>query len=126
MRPAIPVVDVVEANDRLAKAGPERPILVDVRNPDEFEQARVDGAVLMPLPMFAARCRELPTDRPLLLICRSGNRSAAATGHLLALGYTDAANVEGGIVAWYRAGLPIRTGVLDPGEGDLAGEVERH
>jgi rhodanese-related sulfurtransferase len=119
--PSIPVIDVAAAHDRLADDDPARPLLVDVRNRDEFEQARVEGSVLMPLPVFAARCRELPTDRPLVLICRTGNRSGAATGHLLAVGYPDAANVEGGIVAWYRAGLPIRTGPLDPGEGELAG-----
>jgi rhodanese-related sulfurtransferase len=115
----VPVVSVTEAHERLASDGPARPLLVDVRNPDEFEQARVDGSILIPLPVFASRCRELPADRPLLLICRSGNRSGAATGHLLALGYPDAANVEGGILAWYRAGLPIRTGPLESGEGEL-------
>jgi rhodanese-related sulfurtransferase len=120
MRPPVPIVPVSEAHERLS-TDPLRPLLVDVRNHDEFERARVEGSILMPLPVFASRCRELPADRPLFLICASGNRSGTATGHLLALGYPDASNVEGGIIAWYRAGLPIRSGPLAPGEGELPG-----
>jgi rhodanese-related sulfurtransferase len=118
-RAAVPTVTVEEAHRRLAAGGPEAPVLVDVRNPDEFAQARMPGAILMPLPEFVARCVDLPADRPLLLSCASGVRSEAATAHLMTLGRTDVANVEGGIIAWYRAGLPIRSGPLDPGEGEL-------
>ncbi len=42
-----------------------------------------------------------------------------AAGHLLALGYPDVANLDGGIVAWYRAGLPVKSGAIEPGEGTL-------
>ncbi len=120
MQPPVPSIDVHEVKARLDAAGEGAgPLIVDVRNPDEFAQARLDDSVLMPLPVFAARCSELPSDRPLLILCASGARSAMATGHLLGIGYTDVANVEGGIVAWYRAGLPIRTGPVEPGEGEL-------
>jgi len=115
---AIPVVDVKEAATRLETSGA---VLVDVRNPDEFASGRVEGAVLIPLPEFGERYAELPTDRPLLLICHMGNRSAAATAHLLRNGYTDVANVAGGMDAWLRAGLPARSGPPEPGEGELAG-----
>jgi rhodanese-related sulfurtransferase len=118
--PGLPVVDVTEAAKRLeAATDDERPLVVDVRNPDEFESARIDGAVLMPLPVFGERYGELPNDRPLLLICHMGGRSAAATAHLMRNGYTDVANVAGGMDAWLRAGLPSRSGSLEPGEGEL-------
>jgi rhodanese-related sulfurtransferase len=66
-----------------------------------------------------ARAGELPDGRPLLVICHSGNRSAAVVGYLARLGRTDAANVAGGMDAWARAGLPVRRGRLEAGEGEL-------
>ena len=56
---------------------------------------------------------ELPKDRPLLMLCHSGSRSQSATMYLLQAGWTDVRNVEGGIVAWMRAGLPVRRGTPD-------------
>ncbi len=94
-------------------------LIVDVREPDEFAQVRVAGSVLLPLSEFVARCNELPADRPLLMLCKSGARSASATEYLLRQGYPRVANVSGGIVAWYQAGLPVSTGIPGPGEGDL-------
>ncbi len=119
----IPAVDVAEA-DRLRRDGPEaaaRPLVVDVREIGEIVIARVPDAVFLPLSEFGRRFRELPTDRPLLLLCQSGSRSALATGHLVVNGYPAAANVAGGMVAWERAGLPTRRGPLAPGEGELPG-----
>jgi rhodanese-related sulfurtransferase len=112
---------VQEAGERLSVGGPAGPLLVDVRNPEEFVAARVPGSVFIPLPEFGSRFKELPKDRPLIVLCASGNRSAFATAHLLASGYSDVANLEGGIIAWYRAGLPVRSGPVEDGEGDLAG-----
>ena len=82
--------------------------------------ARIDGLVVMPLSQFALRFRELPRDRPLLIICASGGRSGMASAHLNANGYIST-NVVGGMIAWQRAGLPVRRGPLAPGEGDLPG-----
>ncbi|HYM83860.1 MAG TPA: rhodanese-like domain-containing protein [Candidatus Dormibacteraeota bacterium] len=119
-RPAVPTIDVREAHARLAEVD-AHPLLIDVRGADEFVQARVPGSVLVPLPSLAARLPHLPTDRELLVICHTGNRSATATAFLLARGYDRVADVAGGIVAWYRAGLPLVGGALDPGEGELPG-----
>ena len=117
---AIPVVDVIEASARLGDAGgASAPLLVDVREPTEFRDVRVEGAALVPMSAFAARHAELPKDRPLLMMCAAGSRSAAAAAFLLRSGWTDVANVDGGIVAWQRAGLPVRRGEPEPGEGDL-------
>jgi rhodanese-related sulfurtransferase len=114
----IPTVDVNEAARRL-REDPARPVLLDVREMNEFVEVRAPGAMLVPTSSFVARLGELPPDRPLLVICHLGNRSAAVTGYLARLGRTDVANVAGGMDAWARAGLPVRRGTLEPGEGDL-------
>lgn len=115
---ALPTVDVQEADRRLREDAPS-PLLLDVREPNEFQDVRAPGAALVPTSQFMARMAELPTDRPILVICHSGGRSAAVTGYLARTGRTDVANVAGGMLAWERAGLPILRGRPAPGEGDL-------
>jgi rhodanese-related sulfurtransferase len=114
---AIPTIDVQEAAAR--RSGPDRPLVVDVREPDEFATVRLEGVALLPMSTFAERHVELPKDRPLHVMCHVGGRSAAATGFLLRSGWTNVVNVAGGIDAWERAGLPVRRGAPEPGEGDL-------
>lgn len=118
----IPTVTAAEAHQRLAAAGEAvPPLLVDVREPSEIVQVRAADVAVMPMSTFMLRHLELPTDRPLLMICRSGARSAQATAFLLANGWTDVANVAGGMLSWEQAGLSVRRGPLAPGEGDLPG-----
>ena len=83
-----------------------RAIIVDVRQPVETRAGSVPGAVLIPLTEFGRRMAELPRDRPILTICRSGHRSPLAARQLKQAGY-DVTNVEGGTLAWERAGLPL-------------------
>ena len=117
----VATIDVAEAGRRLAEESPgQRPLLVDVRERGEFETLRVPGAVLMPLSELGERFQQLPSDRPLLLMCAAGRRSLVAAEHLARNGYADVTNVAGGITAWQRDGLPTRTGPVDPGEGELA------
>ncbi len=80
---------------------------VDVRGPHEFDGplGHVAGAVLIPLPELEARAAELPRNRALLLICRSGMRSAKACQQLEAQGFGPATNLAGGMIAWNHAGL---------------------
>lgn len=116
----IPAVTVIEARRRLeADPGPAGPILVDVREPNEYAEFRAEGAVLVPLSTFMLKYQALPRDRELLLICRTGARSGQATAFLRANGWPDVSNVDGGTLAWVRAGLPARKGEPEPGEGDL-------
>ncbi|MET0773769.1 MAG: rhodanese-like domain-containing protein [Candidatus Limnocylindrales bacterium] len=115
-----PTVTVTEASDRLATTDQPAPLLVDVREQSEFGMLRVPGSVLMPLSTFTTRFEELPHDRPLLVMCAVGGRSARATEFLVANGYPESFNVAGGITAWNAAGLPVRTGPVEAGEGDLA------
>ncbi len=114
-------IGVQELDRRLADADEPRPLLVDVREQHEIVAARIDGLVIMPMSQFGLRFRELPADRPLLVICASGNRSGMASAHLIANGYS-ASNVLGGMHAWERAGLPVRRGPLAPGEGSIRGD----
>jgi rhodanese-related sulfurtransferase len=114
----VPTVDVRTAAARL-DGGAAGPLLVDVREMNEFVELRAPGAVLMPLSSFPLRFRELPSDRPLLVICHMGGRSLAATAHLRASGYPDVTNVAGGMAGWEQAGLPTKHGPIEPGEGEL-------
>ena len=118
--PSVPSIDPAEAERRLREGDPDgrMPLLVDVRNPDELVESRVAGARWIPLPELAARFDELPRDRPLFMICRSGSRSAAATAFLAGRGWSEVSNVTGGMIGWQWAKLPAVSGPLAPGEGD--------
>jgi rhodanese-related sulfurtransferase len=97
-----PEVDVHEALRRQVAGA----LLVDVREPDEWAAGHADGACHIPLGELDARQHELSRDREILLICRSGRRSAQAVGLLIQAGHPSATNVAGGMQAWARAGLP--------------------
>lgn len=84
----------------------ERVVIVDVRQPVETRAGSVPGAVLIPLTEFGRRLEELPRDRPILTICRSGHRSPVAARQLRQAGY-DVTDVAGGTMAWEKAGLPL-------------------
>jgi rhodanese-related sulfurtransferase len=117
--PGVPTIDVTEADRR--RRSEAAPLVVDVREPNEFEAVRLEsGVALLPLSTFQQRWQELPRDRPLLVMCASGGRSAAATAWLVRNGYTDVANVAGGMNEWQKAGLPVRRGPVATGEGDLS------
>ena len=120
--PSISPKDAAAAVDPAAAPdAARRPLIVDVREPDEFAAERVAGVVLLPISQFVARHAELPKDRPLLMLCAAGSRSTSATMYLLQSGWTDVRNVTGGMIGWRYAGLPIETGAPRSGEGDLPG-----
>ncbi len=85
-------------------------LLIDVREQNEYQDVHAQGATLLPLSEFAARFSELPKDKELVMICRSGARSAQATQHLLDNGYSTVSNLKGGTLAWQEAGLPTQEG----------------
>ena len=80
--------------------------LLDVREDDEWAAGHIDGAQHIPLGELSARLGELPKDRTIVAVCRSGGRSEAAVRGLRKLGY-EAENLEGGVNAWDRAKLPL-------------------
>jgi len=103
-------VDAVDVRQGAAMQS-QGALLVDVRTPGEFDQVRAPGAVLIPLDQLGRRLNELgPQDRPIALICRSGNRSGQAQRQLQQAGFTRAVNVLGGMNAWEQAGLPVIRG----------------
>ncbi|MFC4636744.1 rhodanese-like domain-containing protein [Deinococcus hohokamensis] len=81
-------------------------LLIDVREQNEYDEVHAEGAQLIPLSEFEARAGELPRDRELVMICRSGARSARAGQFLLDQGHTQVVNLAGGTMAWVDAGLP--------------------
>ena len=117
MGPGVPSVDVKQAAEMQGDDGGA--LIVDVREPNEYAQIRARGAVLLPLGRLNDRVRDLPRDREILLMCRTGGRSANATQFLAANGFENVTNVSGGIVAWHNAGLPTSSGEPEPGEGEF-------
>ena len=83
--------------------------IIDVRHEHEFDGplGHIEAAELFPLPTIAERSKALTKSPPLLLVCRSGQRSAKACEQLQALGIGPVINLAGGMIAWNRAGLPV-------------------
>jgi len=90
---------------------PEDLVVLDVRTPEEFAEGHLEGAVLVDFydADFAEQLAALDAGAPYLVYCRSGNRSGQALGVMQQLGFTSAVDVDGGIVAWSGAGLPVTT-----------------
>lgn len=108
--PAVPEVDATQAA-RLVEAG--QVLLLDVREDDEWQAGRAPSAEHVPLGSLDPAA--IPRDRPVVAVCRSGNRSGTAAQALAAAGH-DVRNLAGGMQAWAAAGLPaVRTGGV-PGE----------
>lgn len=117
MGPGVPSVSVQEAAE--LQGGETGALIIDVREPNEYAQIRAKGAVLLPLGRLNGRVKDLPRDREILLMCRTGGRSQNATQFLAANGFENVTNVAGGIVAWYQAGLPTTSGEPEPEEGEF-------
>jgi molybdopterin/thiamine biosynthesis adenylyltransferase/rhodanese-related sulfurtransferase len=84
-------------------------VLIDTREPHEYQEAHLEGGRLVPPGLLADEIEAAAPDKSArtILYCRSGNRSALATAQMQALGYTDVASMEGGILAWQEQGLPV-------------------
>jgi glyoxylase-like metal-dependent hydrolase (beta-lactamase superfamily II)/rhodanese-related sulfurtransferase len=110
------VAELVERTDRITAgsaaeqlAQPDAPQLVDVRTTREWNEAHIDVALNLPLAQLSERLGELPADRPLIVHCASGYRSAIATSLLRREGLPRVANLVGGLGAWTSAQLPTVT-----------------
>ena len=79
--------------------------VIDVREDWEFAEGHIPGAVLVPLGTLPDRVSEIPKDRPVVLVCRSGNRSGQAYTFLTQQGFDNVHNMTGGMNAWQAAGL---------------------
>jgi rhodanese-related sulfurtransferase len=88
----------------------EKVLIIDVRTPAEFKQERIEQAVNKPLDSIEKWVNELPKDKTIYFVCRSGSRSGIAQRIAAQRGYTDAYNMAGGMIAWHREGLPVMSG----------------
>lgn len=104
--PDVPTVHAGEV-DGLLDAGA---LLIDVREPREWDRSRIPRSVLRPLSTINDWYAELPRDRTVIVSCRSGNRSARVVQALISqAGFDDVHNLAGGIIAWAEAGLAVET-----------------
>ncbi len=103
-------VDVAGAATILDAGG----MLLDVREPEEWEAGHAPGARHVPLGQLPDQMGDLAGDAPIVVICRSGGRSALATEWLATAGF-DAANLVGGMQEWARAGMVVETDEGNPG-----------
>jgi glyoxylase-like metal-dependent hydrolase (beta-lactamase superfamily II)/rhodanese-related sulfurtransferase len=112
------VTDVAKLESIEAKAlakwlsGPQRPLVLDVREPEEFtsDLGHIEGAMLVPLDALEKRLPKLAgyVDRDVVMVCRAGARSATAGAILTRAGFRRAVNLDGGMLAWVAAGLPVQ------------------
>lgn len=96
-------MDVTTAKDNL-----DAHVLLDVREQAEWDAGHIEEAVHIPMTELNARQGEIPEDRTIVCVCRSGQRSAMVTQALVGAGF-DAHNLEGGMLAWATSRHPIVT-----------------
>jgi rhodanese-related sulfurtransferase len=103
---AVQLITPASYQDRFA-GGREGHLLIDVRTPAEFASGHIAGAVNIPVDELASRLSEVPQGQPVVVYCRSGNRSAQASRILAQAGYSDIYDL-GGLNAWTAQGLPVQ------------------
>ena len=84
--------------------------VLDVRTQEEWNEYHAPGTTLIPLDELAARVNEVPQDKTVVVVCRSGNRSQQGRDILLDAGYENVTSMAGGLKTWRDAGYPIATG----------------
>ena len=89
--------------------GKQGALLLDVREPAEYSEVHASNVTLIPLGELSSRLAELAVhkDKPIVVMCRSGRRSARAVGILQDAGFTQVSNMKGGMLAWEDAGLEV-------------------
>ena len=81
--------------------------ILDVRTAEEWNEYHIPGSTLIPLDQLSRRLAEVPREREVVVVCRSGNRSATARDLLLKAGYPQVSSLAGGLRAWRNAGQPV-------------------
>jgi rhodanese-related sulfurtransferase len=82
-------------------------LFVDVRTQQEWDQGHIAGSILIPLDVLQSRMGELPRDKDIVVVCKSGARSKEGTTLLRQAGFTRVTCMTGGIQAWVAAGYPV-------------------
>ncbi len=97
-------IDVNEAREMMSR---DDVVVIDVREPHEYNAGHIPNARLIPVNSVYARREELPRDKDIIMVCAVGQRSALAAEMAAAAGLTRLYNLDGGTEAWIKAGLPI-------------------
>ena len=106
--PSVTCVDLNDAgNDQRGVNPLADPYLIDVREPDEWLAGHPPGAHHVPLMRLPASLAEVPIDRPVVVVCRVGQRSAQAVAYLRQRGWDNVYNLDGGLVEWANAGRSL-------------------
>lgn len=105
--PASQLIRPVAYTEQFSAPGEDH-LLIDVRTPQEFASGHIQGAINIPVEEIGQRLSEVPQDKPIVLYCRSGNRSNQASGILVNAGYTGIYDL-GGIIDWQAQGLPLES-----------------
>ena len=103
--PPLPSVSAAELSEKLKNG--KKPLVVDVRQPEEYRQGHIQGSKLIPLGQLSGRLKELPKNREIVFVCATGSRSKSATKRMIHEGY-NAINMNGGMMSWARSGLSIK------------------
>jgi len=103
-----PSLTAAELQEKLKNGKP--PFILDVRQPEEFREAHIGGAKLIPLGELHGRQQELPKDREIVCVCASGSRSSSAARQLAVAGF-NVINLKGGMFLWQRTALPVKKGI---------------
>ncbi len=96
--------------DQAVKLHDQGAFFLDVREPSEWTQFHIPGATLIPLGELPNRLSEVPRDKEVVVVCRTGHRSAQGRDILLKAGFTKVTSMAGGMTQWQTQGLPIATG----------------
>lgn len=82
-------------------------LMLDVREKWEYAQGHIPGITLLPMAEVPNRLSEIPRDKTVIVTCHSGNRSSQVAAYLRQQGFTNIHDMQGGIAAWEKAGLPV-------------------
>jgi rhodanese-related sulfurtransferase len=93
-------------------------LFLDVREATEWLEAHIPGSVLIPLGQLKNRLNELPADKDIVVVCRSGSRSVMGLDILRMAGFNQSSGMAGGLIAWKAKGYPTATGSQNAAEGE--------
>ena len=99
--------DVIDVQTAATLMNNDDVLLIDVREQWEYDEKHIPGITLIPMSELESRISEIPTDKTVVLTCRSGNRSGQVHAFLAENGYDNTHNMEGGILAWEAAGFEV-------------------
>ncbi len=105
--PPLPSLNAMELSEKLKNS--KHPLVIDVRQPEEYREGHIAGSKLIPLGELSKRINELPKDKEIICVCASGSRSRSATKFLVGAGY-NAFDMKGGMLMWQRANLSVKKG----------------